>query len=347
MSRVLLLFGGQSSEHEVSCDSAVSVHDALIEAGHRVIAVGIDRKGDWYLSDIAHRPFRAEGRPVAFRVPDGVLQVGGQQVEFDVAFPVLHGPKGEDGTVQGLFEVCDVPYVGCDVRASAVCMDKDLTKRIADAAGIPTSPWRSIRRPEWDLDESGVVDAIDHGLRFPVFVKPSAQGSSVGIAKVAGREQLAGAIGNAFRYDTKVIVEQAIVGREIEVAVLDGPKASLPSEIVIAAEWYTYDAKYDDDASECVVPADLDKEATKTVRAMAEALFDVLGLSGLARIDFFYDTARKRFLFNEANTMPGFTSISGFPKMWLASGMTYSELCAHLVDAAFARHADRAKLADR
>lgn len=331
----------------MSCDSAVSVHDALVDAGHRVIAVGIDRNGEWFLSDISHRPFRAEGRPVTFTVPDGVLQVGGQQVEFDVVFPVLHGPKGEDGTVQGLFEVCDIPYVGCDVRASAVCMDKDLTKRIADAAGIPTSPWRSIRRRDWDIDELRVLKALEKGLRFPVFVKPSGQGSSVGIAKVKKPEHLGGAIANAFRYDTKVIVEQAVVGREIEVAVLDGPKASVPSEIVIAAEWYTYDAKYDDDASECVAPADLDEDGARTVRAMAEALFDVLGLSGLARIDFFYDTAAKRFLFNEANTMPGFTSISGFPKMWLASGMTYEELCSHLVRAAFDRHAERAKLADR
>jgi D-alanine-D-alanine ligase len=347
MARVLLLFGGQSSEHEVSCDSAVSVHDALEGAGHRVIAVGIDRRGEWFLSDIAHRPFRAEGRPVTFTVPDGVLQVGGQQVEFDVVFPVLHGPKGEDGTVQGMLEVCDVPYVGCDVRGSAVCMDKDLTKRIADAAGIPTPAWRSIRRREWDLDEAGIVATVAKLLRFPVFVKPSAQGSSVGITKVDRAEQLGSAISNAFRYDTKVIVEQAIDGREIEVAVLDGPNSSLPSEIVIAADWYTYDAKYDDEASDCVVPADLDDDATRTVRAMAEALFDVLGLSGLARIDFFYDTTTKRFLFNEANTMPGFTSISGFPKMWLASGMTYPELCSHLVDAAFGRHAERAKLADR
>lgn len=347
MARVLLLFGGQSSEHEVSCDSAVSVHDALIGAGHRVIAVGIDRKGDWYLSDIAHRPFRAEGRPVTFTVPDGDLEVGGQPVEFDVVFPVLHGPKGEDGTVQGLFEVCDVPYVGCDVRSSAVCMDKDLTKRLADVAGIPTSPWRTVRRREWDIDERGVLDALSKGLRFPVFVKPSAQGSSVGITKVDAPEHLGGAMANAFRYDTKVVVEQAVEGREIEVAVLDGPQASVPSEIVMAADWYTYEAKYDDDASECVVPADLSEEATKTVRAMAEALFDILGMSGLARIDFFYDTKKRRFLFNEANTMPGFTAISGFPKMWLGAGMTYEDLCSHLVDAAFMRHAVRAKLADR
>ena len=347
MARVLLLFGGQSSEHEVSCDSAVSVYDALTGAGHRVIPVGIARDGAWFLSDVGYRPFRAEGRPVSFVVPDGVLEVNGQPVGFDVIFPVLHGPKGEDGTVQGLFEVSDVPYVGCGVLASALCMDKDLTKRIADAAGIPTSPWRAIRSAEWDVDDEGVIAAIRSGLRLPLFVKPSAQGSSVGITKVVSAGELAPAIDNAFRYDTKVVVEEAIVGREIEVAVLDGPRSSVPSEILLTADWYTYDAKYDDDSSECVAPADLSESASKTVRAMAEALFDLLDLSGLARIDFFYDTATRRFLFNEANTMPGFTSISGFPKMWLATGMTYEELCSHLVHAALDRHESRSKLATR
>lgn len=347
MARVLLLFGGRSSEHEVSCASAVSVSDALTGSGHRVIPVGIDRDGQWFLVDAAHRPFRAEGRPVTFRVSDGVLSVGGETVEFDVVFPVLHGPMGEDGTVQGLFEVCDTPYVGCDVLASALCMDKDLTKRLVSQAGLATSPWRAIRRRDWDLDPESIVSSVATDLRFPVFVKPSAQGSSVGIAKVTNPDALAAAIANAFRYDTKVVVEEGIAGREIEVAVLDGPRASLPGEIIIEAEWYTYEAKYESDTSECVAPADLTDEETKTVRAMAEAVFDLLDLTGLARIDFFYDTANERFLFNEANTMPGFTSISGFPKMWLASGFTYEDLCTHLVEAAFSRHEERGKLAIR
>lgn len=347
MAIVLLLFGGKSSEHEVSCSSAVSVSDALVAAGHRVIPVGIDRQGDWFLSDMSYRPFRAEGRPVSLTVPEGVLDVGGQTVEFDVIFPVLHGPMGEDGTVQGLFEVCDVPYVGCGVHASAVCMDKDLTKQIASTAGVATSPWRSIGRRGWDIDPEGIVSSVVHGLRFPLFVKPSAQGSSVGISKVGDVDSMTEAISNAFRYDTKVIVEEGIEGREIEVAVLDGPRASLPGEIITESEWYTYEAKYDDEGSQCVTPADLSEEDTKTVRAMAETVFELLGLSGLARIDFFYDTANRRFVFNEVNTMPGFTAISGFPKMWIASGFTYEELCSHLVDAALERHDQRGKLSTR
>ncbi len=280
-------------------------------------------------------------------VPNGVLDVVGEAVEFDVIFPVLHGPMGEDGTVQGLFEMSDVPYVGCGVLASALCMDKDLTKRIATAAGVATSPWRTIRRREWEIDPEGVASTVAHGLRFPVFVKPSAQGSSVGISKVDDADSMTSAISHAFRYDTKVIVEEGVDGREIEVAVLDGPRASLPGEILTGSGWYTYEAKYQDAGGECVTPADLTDQETKTVRALAETIFDLLGLSGLARIDFLYDTATRKFLFNEANTMPGFTSISGFPKMWIASGVAYEELCSQLVDAAFTRHAERGKLSTR
>lgn len=347
MARVLLLFGGRSSEHEVSCSSAVSVYAALTSSGHRVIPVGIDRSGEWYLADTAYRPFRAEGRPVSFSVPAGVLEVAGQHVEFDVVFPVLHGPMGEDGTVQGLFDTSDVPYVGCGVRASALTMDKDLTKRIARAAGIDTSPWIAVKRTRWDDDAAGVISEVTSRLRYPMFVKPSAQGSSVGISKVNDAGGLEVAINAALRYDTKVVVEEGIEGREIEVAVLDGPRASLPGEIVIEADWYTYKAKYDDEASECVAPADLDAHATATVRGLAERIFELLDLSGLARVDFFLDDRSGRFVFNEVNTMPGFTSISGFPRMWLASGFTYEELCSHLVDAAFERHGFRSKLETR
>jgi D-alanine-D-alanine ligase len=226
-------------------------------------------------------------------------------------------------------------------------MDKDFTKRIARAAGIDTSPWFAVKRTRWDEDAIGVVREISSQLRYPMFVKPSAQGSSVGISKVSDAGALEVAIDAALRYDTKVVVEEGIDGREIEVAVLDGPRASLPGEILTEADWYTYKAKYDDEGSECVAPADLDAHETATVRSLAERVFDLFGLSGLARVDFFLDARSGRFLFNEVNTMPGFTSISGFPKMWLASGFTYEELCSHLVDAAFERHADRSKLETR
>ncbi|MEZ5175831.1 MAG: D-alanine--D-alanine ligase family protein [Acidimicrobiia bacterium] len=347
MASVLLLFGGRSSEHEVSCESARSVHDALVGAGHRVIPVGIDRDGRWHLVDASHRPLRAEGRPVSLRVPEGVLAVADERIGFDVVFPVLHGPMGEDGTVQGLFDICDAPYVGCDVRASAVCMDKDLTKRLVAGEGIATPRWRTVTRRMWDEDPGGTIDAIASALPFPMFVKPSAQGSSVGISKVSDADSLSAGILLALRYDSKVVVEEAIVGREIEVAVLDGPRASLPGEILLEADWYTYDAKYADDSSECVAPAGLPDDQTLEVRSIAEAVFSLLGLSGLARIDFFLDATTGKFLFNEANTMPGFTSISGFPKMWLASGLTYEGLCSHLIDAAIEAHAQRSTLAIR
>lgn len=347
MARVLLLFGGRSSEHEVSCSSAVSVHDALVEGGHRVVPVGIDRNGDWFLTDPTFRPFRAEGRSVEMAVPSGHLRVADHDVGFDVVFPVLHGPWGEDGTVQGMLETCGLPYVGCGVLGSALGMDKDLAKRVIQASGIPTTPWVRLHRTRWDADPHGVVEQVATSLHYPVFVKPSAQGSSVGVAKAVDDQELKEAISAAFRYDTKVIVERGVDGREIEVAVLDGPRASLPGEVIVEADFYTYAAKYSDESSRFETPAQLPRSAVSDVQELACRVFTELGLTGLARIDFFYDAAKRSFLFNEANTLPGFTSISGFPKMWIASGMTYAELCSALVEAAIERHAERERLAIR
>lgn len=347
MARVLLLFGGRSSEHEVSCSSAVSVYDALAESGHRVIPVGIGRSGAWFVADASSRPFRAEGRPVELLVPRGTLRVGDDEIEFDVVFPVLHGPYGEDGTVQGALETCDVPYVGCGVLGSALAMDKDLTKQIIAATGVATSPWLTVRSKEWDEDPTLSIGEVTRAIDLPVFVKPSAQGSSVGISRATTEGELKEAIINAFRYDTKVVVEQAVSGREIEVGVLDGPVSSVPGEVLVADGWYTYDAKYQDESSSFEVPARLSREASKQVRDLAERIFETLGLTGLARIDFFYENTTRRFLFNEVNTLPGFTSISGFPKAWIASGLTYPELCDRLLDAAIARHDERGHLAVR
>jgi D-alanine-D-alanine ligase len=347
MARVLLLFGGRSSEHEVSCASAVSVHDALVSAGHRVVPVGIDRNGDWLLADPTFRPFRAEGRSVEMTVPDGMLRVADHEVSIDVAFPVLHGPWGEDGTIQGLMETCGIAYVGCGVLGSSLAMDKDLAKRVIQSSGISTTPWIRLHRPRWDADAHGVIEQVVSSLRYPVFVKPAAQGSSIGVSKAENDQALKDAVDTAFRYDTKVIVERAVIGREIEVAVLDGPRASAPGEIIVDAEFYTYEAKYADASSRFEAPARLGAAAASEVRGLAERVFTELGLSGLARIDFFYDTDDGTFLFNEANTMPGFTSISGFPKMWVAAGMTYPELCSTLVDAAIHRHEERSKLSIR
>lgn len=347
MARVLLLFGGRSSEHEVSCASAVSVFDALESAGHRVIPVGIARSGEWLLADSTIRPFRAEGRSVTFSLPGGVLAINGETLDFDVAFPVLHGPHGEDGTVQGLLETASVPYAGCGVLGSALAMDKDLAKTVVSAHGIATSAWTKVEREAWNSDPADVVSSILTKVSFPMFIKPAGQGSSVGVGKVDQEAGLKEAISHAMRFDDKVIVEDAVDGREIEVAVLDGPNVSLPGEVKVARGWYTYDAKYADETSQFIAPADLSDAATADVRALAGRVFTMLGLNGLARIDFFYERATGRFLFNEANTMPGFTSISGFPKMWIATGVSYPDLCDHLVEAALERHEERSNLAMR
>lgn len=347
MARVLLLFGGRSSEHEVSCASAASVHDALVDGGHRVIPVGIDRDGLWHLIDPTFRPLTTDGRDVELAVPSGHLSVAGNDVGFDVVFPVLHGPQGEDGTIQGLLEACGVAYVGCGVLGSALAMDKDLAKRLVQAAGIETTPWVTLRRSDWDDDRESLLRSTEHEIGFPAFVKPSSQGSSIGISHVEASEEFADAVDTAFRYDSKVLVERAVDAREIEVAVLDGPKASVPGEVIIETDFYSYDAKYSDESSRFETPADLSESAARRVQILASDVFSELGLTGLARVDFLYDRVSRRFLFNEVNTLPGFTSISGFPKMWIASGMTYAELCSELVDAAFRRHEERRKFAIR
>jgi len=331
MSRVLLLFGGRSAEHEVSCVSAVAIHDALVEAGHRVIPVGIDRDGAWWIVDTAHRPFRAEGRTAALRLPDGRLLVGDNAVNYDVVFPVLHGPYGEDGTIQGVFEIAGKPYVGCGVLPSALAMDKDIAKSAFEAAGIPTSRWRVVRGPEYREDPDATATSILRELGLPVFVKPAELGSSVGISKAEKQVEVKRAIEVALRYGEKVVVEEFISGREIEVAVLGGPRTALAGEVHSAGEWYDYASKYEDEASDFEAPARLSEQRMAEVRSLAARAFQAIECRGLARIDFFYLDGGRGFLINEVNTMPGFTPISGFPKMWAATGMTYAELCNELV----------------
>ena len=334
MTRVLLLFGGRSAEHDVSCTSAVAIHDALVEAGHRVIPVGIDRSGEWWIADTTLRPFRPEGRPAALRLPDGRLLVGDTAVNYDVVFPVLHGPYGEDGTMQGVFEIAGKPYVGCGVLPSALAMDKDIAKTIFEAAGIPTSRWRVVRGAEFRADPKGTSETILQDLGSPVFVKPAELGSSVGISKAGSADQVERGIAVALQHGEKVVVEEFISGREIEVAVLDGPRTAMAGEVMSAGEWYDYASKYEDEASDFQAPARLPAERMAEVRALAERAFAAIECRGLARIDFFYLDGGRGFLINEVNTMPGFTPISGFPKMWEASGMTYAELCNELVSLA-------------
>ena len=337
MSRVLLLFGGRSAEHEVSCVSAVAIYDALVEGGHRVIPVGIDRSGKWWVVDAAHRPFHAEGRAVELRIPDGRLMVGGDDVGYDVVFPAIHGPYGEDGTIQGVFETVGKPYVGCGVLPSALAMDKDVAKRTFAAAGLSTSRWRVVRRDGFRSDPDGSSTRLLRELGSPVFVKPAELGSSVGISKADDRAGVRRAIEEALRYGEKVIVEEFVDGREIEVAVLDGPRTASPGEVKSAGEWYDYASKYEDAASDFEAPARLSRERSEEVRELAARAFEAIEARGLARVDFFFEEHGRGFLINEINTMPGFTPISGFPKMWSAAGMTYAELCNELVEIAVNR----------
>ncbi|MBI5156736.1 MAG: D-alanine--D-alanine ligase [Acidimicrobiia bacterium] len=337
MARVAVFFGGRSEEHEVSCVSAVSTLTALAEKGHETIAVGIDRDGEFHLADPTGSPLVAEGPLVHLEVPGGRLLGHGQPVTVDVAFPVLHGPFGEDGTIQGLFEMADLPYVGSGVLGSAIAMDKDVAKRLCREAGIPIGKYLVVRGAEFQMAPGDTAGRVGGELGYPVFVKPANLGSSVGIGKAEDEASLKDAIHAAMDHDRKVLVEAEVRGREIEVAVLEGPRASVPGEIIVKSGWYTYEAKYRDDATRIDVPAALSEAAIARVRDLACRAFTTLECQGLARVDFFYEEEGRGFLLNEVNTMPGFTPRSMFPMMWAASGMSYPELCDELVGLALAR----------
>ncbi len=317
--------------------SAVAALEALESKGHEVLLVGIDRAGGWHLADPDVRPLAAEGPDAELVVPSGRVRSGDQTIAVDVAFPVLHGPYGEDGTIQGLFDMTGIPYVGAGVLGSAVGMDKDVAKRLCRDAGLPIGDFFVVRRPDWEADPGSVVDAIGDDLGYPCFVKPAALGSSVGIARASDPGSLKDAIHDALGYGDKAVVEAEIRGREIEVAVLEGPRASVPGEIVVRGGWYDYEAKYRDEATELLVPAPLGDAAIATVRDLACRTFEALEGAGLARVDFFYEEGGRGFLINELNTMPGFTPVSMFPMMWAASGLPYADLCDELVQIALGR----------
>jgi len=324
--RVAVLAGGRSSEHEVSLHSAAAVAEGLAAAGHEVAPLTIDRAGVW----------RDGSGPLA------VAPAGGL-VGADVVFPVLHGPFGEDGTVQGLLELLDVPYVGAGVLASSVCMDKVVFKELMEAAGVPQVASAAVRAEHWREDPAAVRARLA-ALGMPVFVKPARLGSSVGIAKVAAEAELGPALEAAFAHDPLVIVEAFSDGLEVECSVLglDRPEASVPGEIVLAgAEWYDYAAKYTPGGMELVVPARLAPAVAEEVRRLAVETFLRVGCAGLARVDFFVEG--ERVLVNELNTMPGFTETSVYPKLWAASGLPFPALCDRLVELALERwRAERA-----
>ena len=344
--KVALLFGGRSGEHEVSVRSAASVAAGLAPR-HEVLPVLIDHAGRWWLQD-APTPAPAGGRPVflmaspedggALRGLEGALVVA----RPDVYFPVLHGPYGEDGTIQGLLDLAAVPYVGSGVAASAAAMDKELMKGLFAAAGVPQTPHRVLRRA--DLPRAAQLVS---GLGLPLFVKPANLGSSVGVSKVKVGSELQPALDAAFAYDRKVVVEAGVDAREIEVSVLgnDDATASLPGEIVPDREFYDYDSKYSADSrTELRIPAPLDAAAVDAVRGLAVRAFKAVDACGYARVDFLVERGSGRVLVNEINTIPGFTSISMFPKLWEATGIPYAELLARLVELGRERHAERADL---
>ena len=343
---VCILFGGVSPEHEVSLRSAESVLNNIDHDRYNVFPVGITREGDWVLytgKDYSLLPSgewkdypgnrRAAISPVRGQ---GLLSFEGDCVvreRIDVVFPVLHGENGEDGTVQGLLQLAGIPYVGSGVAASAVAMDKTLTKLAAGQAGIPQADWMLVRREEMDLHMDQVLDAVEQKFRYPVFVKPAGTGSSVGVSKAGDRQALMAALENAAVYDRKVLVEEFIHGREIEVAVMgnDNPVASVCGEIDPGAEFYDYETKYVTETSRAYIPARISEAAEETVRDMAVRVYGALGCRGLSRVDFFVTLEGERVVFNEINTLPGFTSISMYPKLFSASGIPYDELIDQLL----------------
>jgi D-alanine-D-alanine ligase len=322
--RVAVLAGGRSSEHDVSVDSATAVVEALREGGHEIVAVRLERDGSW-------------------TGPDGaslVLAPGGGLLGAEVAFPVLHGPFGEDGTIQGLLELLDVAYVGAGVLASSLCMDKIVFKDVLAAAGVPQVAYAGVREPEW-RERPDAVRAALAPLGWPVFVKPARLGSSVGIAKVRDATGLPAALEGAFDHDGLVIVEAFSAGTEVECAVmgLATAEASVPGEVVLigGAEWYDYEAKYVEGGVELRVPAGISEAATEALRRLATETFLRVGCAGLARVDFFVEDG-DRVLVNELNTLPGMTPTSAFPKLWEATGVPWPEACDRLLAIALERH---------
>lgn len=350
--RVGVLFGGRSSEHEVSLASARNVMDALKQAGHTVVPIGITAQGKWlahgdpmgYLSTLQGR---LNGDAVLHGETWALLPAGGKSEPLptvDVIFPVLHGPYGEDGTVQGLLEMANVAYVGCGVLASAVAMDKAVARQLFAAAGLPQVECCVVMRRQWEREPAAVLAELEAGLVYPLFVKPANLGSSVGISKAHDQAELCTALDLAARYDRKLLVEQAVPhAREIEVSVLgnEAPQASVPGEIVPGAEFYDYAAKYLDDSSELLIPAPLDEATATVIREMAVRAFVAVDGSGLARVDFLLNAVSGEIFLNEINTMPGFTRISMYPKLWEASGISYPQLVDRLVQLALEQYADR------
>ena len=377
--RVGVLYGGRSGEHEVSLASAAAVFGNLDKKRYEAIPIRIDKDGRWALADRAPtatsasevieqarldaaRPLRS-GREVHFMArpsQETILSIDRAAAQgddlgraivtglnLDVIFPVLHGPYGEDGTIQGLLELANVPYVGAGVLASAVGMDKAVMKVVFTAHGLPVGPYRVVMRHDWDRRRSAIVRDLEAELGFPMFVKPANLGSSVGISKAKNPSDLAGAIDLAGSFDRKIVVEAAVpAAREIECAVLgnDEPEASVPGEVIPSREFYDYEAKYLDDGSKTIIPADLPDDVAAEIRRLSIEAFRAIDCAGMARVDFLVSRPAGRIFLNEVNTIPGFTTISMYSKMWAASGVEYPVLLDRLIALAIERHAEKQQL---
>ena len=348
--RIAVLFGGQSSEHIVSCMSAANVIDQIDTLRYELLLIGITEEGHWLkvdsVEDIRTDVWR-ESQTEAVLSPDAtkqcvILTKDGEreEIKIDVAFPVLHGPNGEDGTIQGLFELACIPYVGCGVLASAVSMDKLITKIIVHDMGIRQADYVPVMSWKMKKDMDGVVAQVESRFSYPVFVKPSNAGSSRGVSKAENREELIAGLNEAAKHDRKILVEEMIVGHEIECAVLGGGEKPVRSsgvgEILAAAEFYDFDAKYYNAESKTVLGPDLPDDSARRVKKTAEQIFNAVDGYGLARVDFFV-TAEGEVIFNEINTMPGFTAISMYPMLWEAEGLSKRLLIDKLISLAFER----------
>ncbi len=369
--KVTVLFGGQSSEHEVSRISAQCVLENMDKERFDIQTIGITKQGEWLKFDgdikwigsgewedkarakLLEAP-RVPGKNLDATVPTCMDLVcfydkEGNKQGTDVVFPVLHGPNGEDGSVQGLLQLANVPYVGCNILASAAGMDKEFSKLVFQNAGIPQANYIKVMRNEIEGARSFLINHVTEKLGWPCFVKPANAGSSVGVSKVSRPEELEAALFNASKYDTKILIEEFINGREIECAVLgnDNPVASAVGEIVPCNEFYDYNAKYIDGKSDTIIPAAIDDQIMEQVRDYAVRAFKALGCSGLSRVDFFIEKNTNRVVLNEINTMPGFTNISMYSKLWEASGIPYSELITKLIELAFEKHENTSRSYER
>lgn len=341
-----VLFGGKSGEHEVSLISAFNVMNAINKDKYEIIKIGITKDGQWLIyngqsENIKNNTWQKD----ASNVIDDKSYINETLDAVDIFFPVLHGPNGEDGTVQGYFEVLQKPYVGCGIMASSVGMDKVAAKVLFQNAGVPIVPYDNFHYEEWQSNKQQIIQKLEENLTYPIFIKPVNMGSSVGISKAKDRESLNFAIENAFNYDEIVLAEKFINAREIECAVLGNfdAKASTPGEIIPSREFYDYSSKYlDGDESRVEIPANITKQQSDMIKSYAVKAFRAINGSGLARVDFFIDKDNDEIYINEVNTMPGFTSISMYPKMIMHDGIGYSQLIEILIELGFARYEKRA-----